>query len=107
MKIGQTAKSIDAIVNPKDRYNYNRPIYFGMGMCWNDKKDKWDKVTSTYIAQRYSKIVDMVKDTKAAVKIEGKLLKIIYSTGSANITIDELVKKILIPELKPYIVTMD
>lgn len=105
MKIGQTAKNIDAIINPLGRYSYNKPAYLGMNTHWNDKKDSWDKVTNTYIAQRYSKIVDMVKDTKASVKIEGKLLKIIYNTGSATITIDELVKKILIPELLAYIVT--
>ncbi len=103
MKIGQTAKQIDSMY----QYNTkNKPSYIGETIGWKDSGGRI-KVDGRFIARKYLEIIEMIETSKAKVKIEGNRLKIIYNTGTATIAIDELVKKILIPELKPYIVTMD
>jgi len=100
MKIGQTAKAIDTILKPNGRYNHNQPQYIGMCTNWNDKRGKWETVNSTFVARKYSQIIELVEQTKANVFIEGDTLHITYATGAARIAIDEIVKTVLIPELK-------
>lgn len=101
MKIGQTAKQIDSIVTQQG-YKYNRNFGDYMGACtvWNEKRKQWDKVNSTFVARKYSQIIDLIQQTKAAVTIKENTILINYGNGSASIGIDELVKSVLIPELK-------
>ncbi len=104
MKIGQTAKSIDTIVNSM-QYD-ERPAYYDARYEWNYKQRKWNIIDGKCIARKYTQIIELVKDTNAKVKVQGNTLKIIYSAnGYATIPIDELVTKILIPELKQFITT--
>ena len=95
MKIGQTAKMIDANINKS-----HTPYYFGMCTKWNQNKGSWEKVNSNFIARKYSQIYELVKETKAKVYIAENMLCIEYGQGSAKLAIDELIKNVLIPELK-------
>lgn len=97
MKIGQTAKAID---NLFPGYGHDKPDYFGERINYNDKKRKWDKVNSTFIARKYSQIIELVQDTKANVSVKENTLIINIGNFTASIGIDKVVSEILIPELK-------
>lgn len=99
MKIGETAKLIEATIKP-----YHKPEYFGLCTKYNDKQGRWETVNSTFVAQKYSQIIKLVQETKAKVKVSGEILHTNYGTGTATIGIDELVTKILLPELSEFIV---
>lgn len=102
MKIGQTAKQIDNLLTDNgNRYARNFGNYMGKCTNWNDKRGNWDKVNSTFVARKYSQIIELVKDTGAKVIIEKTAIKIIYSDGKgeAKIGRDILVDTFLIPQL--------
>ena len=67
MKIGETAKLIEATIKP-----YQKPQYFGCCTKWNDKQSKWETVNSTFVAQKYSQIIKLVQETKAKVTNVGR-----------------------------------
>lgn len=97
MKIAQTAKAID---NLFPGYGHDKPNYFGECTTYNDKQRKWNKVNSTFIARKYSDIIELVKGTKANVSVKENTLIINAGNFTASIAIDKVVSEILIPELK-------
>lgn len=97
MKIAQTAKAID---NLFPGYGHDKPQYFNETTTYNDKARKWNKVNSTFIARKYSQIIELVQDTKANVSVKENTLIINTGNFTASIGIDKVVSEILIPELK-------
>ncbi len=102
MKIGQTAKQIESLLTENgNRYARNFGNYMGTCTEWNDKRGKWEKVNSTFVARKYSQIIEVVKETKATVTVDNDLILISYNEGKGEIKIgrDILTDTFLIPLL--------
>ena len=100
MKIGQTAKQIDNLLTDNgNRYARNFGNYMGTCTEWNDKRGKWDKVNSTFVARKYSQIIELVKSTTANVIVNDTAILISYNEGKGEIKIgrDLLTDSFLIP----------
>ena len=102
IKIGETAKKIDNLLTENGNcYPRNFGAYMGTCTQWNDKRGNWDKVNSTFVARKYSQIIQIVKDTQAKVIVENTAIKISYNDGKGEIKIgrDLLVDNFLLPML--------
>jgi hypothetical protein len=100
LKIGQTAKEIDNLLTDNgNRYARNFGNYMGTCTNWNEKRSKWDKVDSKFVARKYSQIIELVKEIKPLVTVEPTMILISYNEGKGEIRIgrDILVDNFLLP----------